>query len=173
MQRCQDERIVRIVRKLARMVKLEKITRARYQRQFLEGSVRNGQNKRLILTNGEMKEITTSVEIWTTTMGFGVTPPTKTKDGKTAMCQCAKVKLALLTFLVNDWRRPSNAMIRLRFYKKHWVTPQKEYTIGKCSRSPIISYMSDAVVRVVIILLLQPFHIYVYGIQCDFMPRVC
>ena len=120
-----------------------------------------------------MKEITTSVEIWTTTMGFGVTPPTKTKDGKTAMCQCAKVKLALLTILVYDWRRPSNEMIRLRFYKKHWVTPQKEYTIGKCSRSPIISYMSDAVVRVVIILLLQPFHIYIYGIQCDFMPRVC
>ena len=63
MQRCWDERIVRIVRKLARMVKLEKITRERNQQQFLEGSVRNGQNKHLILTNGEMKEITTSVEI--------------------------------------------------------------------------------------------------------------
>ena len=99
------------------MVKLEKITRERYQQQFLEGSVRNGQNKHLILTNGEMKEITTFVEILTTTREFGVTPPTKTKDGKTAMCQCAKVKLALLTFLVNDWRRPSNAMT-FRFYKK-------------------------------------------------------
>ena len=94
MQRCRDERIVRIVWKLARMVKLEKITRERYQQQFLEGSVRNGQNKHLILTNGEMKEITTSVEILTTTREFGVTPPTKTKDGKTAMCQYAKVKLA-------------------------------------------------------------------------------
>ena len=94
MQRCWDERIVIIVRKLAWMVKLEKITRERNQQQFLEGSVRNGQNKHLILTNGEMKEITTSVEILTTTREFGVTPPTKTKDGKTAMCQYAKVKLA-------------------------------------------------------------------------------